>query len=115
MKTTRAKGAKAKADRLFSQLVRSRGACEHCDKTENLQCAHVLSRRFANTRTDLDNAYCLCAGCHMMFTNQPVDFGIFVLNKMGADAYDALELRAHADRKVDWEAEVARLESLVSA
>ena len=60
--------ARNACDRMFSQLIRSRtGHCESCEQMANLQCAHVISRRYAHTRTDVANAYALCAGCHMRF------------------------------------------------
>ena len=56
-----------KLDKYFSILVRSVGKCERCGKTEKLQCAHIYSRRHKNIRWDFQNAFCLCAGCHMFF------------------------------------------------
>lgn len=96
------KGAKAKADKYFSQLVRSRGACQSCGKTENLQCAHIISRRFSHTRCEPSNAYCLCAGCHHYYTDHPVAWGQFVLGKMGEDCYAELTRWSQRTGKVDW-------------
>lgn len=108
-KMGKTKGDKLRADLLFSELIRSRGACEYCGKTYNLQCAHIVSRRYIATRVDERNAMCLCAGCHMWFTNHPVEWGIFVIQYMGQPAYEALRLKAEAGAKVDWAAEVVRL------
>lgn len=104
-------GDKAKADKLFSLIIRSRGRCEGCGSAWNLQCAHVVSRRFANTRCDEDNAYCLCAKCHMFYTDHPVDFGLFVTERMGTEPYLRLQQRAHATTKVKWPEVVARLDA----
>lgn len=103
------KGMKLRADKLFSQIIRSRGACQACGKTLNLQCAHVISRRFANTRCDEDNAFCLCAGCHMYYTDHPVEFGTFVLTLMDEADYTALTARSQRTTKVVWVDVVQRL------
>jgi hypothetical protein len=104
------KGAKAKADRLFSLIVRSRGACQACNKKANLQCAHIISRRFANTRCDERNALCLCGGCHHFFTDHPVEFGEFVTELIGSGTYGELYQLAHSLVKVDWVSVAGRLE-----
>lgn len=93
-------------------LVRARGRCESCGATEGLQCAHIVSRRYSNTRTDLGNAFALCARCHLYYTNWPIEFARFVTEKIGEDAYDALRRKALSLNHVDWEAEVERLEAL---
>lgn len=123
----KASGAKAKADKLFSRIVRFHGACErceyqcsweHCRPQEGqhgrasvckLQTAHVISRHRNNTRTDLRNAYALCAACHHFFGSFPVDFGIWVLDRMDRATYDALYQAAHKRSAVDWNEEVERL------
>lgn len=107
---------KAKATTLHSILVRARGACEKCGERDysKLQCAHIISRRFANTRVDLANAFCLCAKDHMRFTEWPLEFAEFVVSKIGEDGYHALRVKAEATTKVDWEAELARLRQIAS-
>jgi 5-methylcytosine-specific restriction endonuclease McrA len=109
------RGDKAKADKLFSVLVRERRECEHCGERTyyKLQCAHIISRHFSHTRCDPDNAFCLCAGCHHFFTDHPVEFGVFVLSKRGEDGYAALRAKSQLRTKVDWAAEVERLRGLV--
>ena len=105
--------AKEKATRLHSLIVRSRGRCEHCGTTANLQCAHIVSRRYSATRTDLENAFALCAGCHMRFTEWPLEFAHFVLSKIGEEKYRALREKAHNPLvKVDWPAEAERLAAI---
>lgn len=66
MKTDRQKITK-KLDVLFSKKVREKGFCERCSKTENLQCAHIYSRKHKWLRWESENALCLCAGCHMFW------------------------------------------------
>jgi hypothetical protein len=127
MSTAQRKGAPGKADRLFSLIVRSGGRCANCDyrcpcaerprkhTTDcRLQCAHVITRARARTRTDLANAYPLCASCHRHFTLQPVEWGRWVLAQMGDDAYEALYARSIGTegQRMDWNTEAARLEAI---
>ena len=65
-KITRA-GLIKKLDKMFSEIVRRKGKCERCGKTNNLQCAHIYSRRHKNIRWDFENALCLDSGCHMFW------------------------------------------------
>ncbi len=116
-RTTRPKGAKGKADRLFSKLIRSRGVCVGCGEREypKLQTCHVVSRRYAWTRVDPDNAVCGCWRCHRYWTDNPVEWAQFVENHLGLDEYLRLKQKAlgGVGKKVDWDAEVLRLQALV--
>ena len=103
------KGAKKRADDLFSKIVRSRGECVKCGSTDFLQTAHIISRRFSNTRCDEDNAFCACARCHHYWTDHPVDFGIFVIETIGEDAYADLLKRSQVSRITVWVDVVQRL------
>jgi len=102
----RSKGDKAKADRLFSLAIRSHGRCENCQKSSGvqLQCAHIMSRRYSKTRCDLRNAFCLCAGCHIYFTANPVAFGQFVSKTWANEHFELIQKRAYdvMGNKTDW-------------
>ncbi len=129
------KGAKGKATRLHSLFVRQRAnyICEHCgrkshprdpktgkivktEETGQIQCAHIISRHMVATRTDEMNAFALCSKCHWHFGKWPIEFAEFVYSKIGKDEYDRLSEKAKAGKgvKVDWDAEVARLEIMVA-
>lgn len=114
MPLTAAKGAKKKADDLFSKIIRSRGYCEGCGSTKNLQTAHIISRRYSATRTNLDNAFCACAACHRYWTDHPVEFAVFVQAALGDSRYQALYMTSQSRVKVDWDAEVERLKPLLA-
>lgn len=101
-KSATPRGYKKKADDLFSKIIRSKGLCARCGKGQHLQCAHIVSRRFSATRCDLRNALCLCAGCHHYFTDHPVEFGRFVIDRIGDKLYNQLTAKAHKPTKVDW-------------
>lgn len=111
--TTYGKGARGKATKLHSQLVRSRGRCERCGSTHMIQTAHIISRRYANTRTDENNAWCLCAACHFHLTDHPDEHMHFVAQTIGMDEFDRLKQKALGSGRVDWEAEVLRLQGLL--
>lgn len=111
--TSKGKGPKAKADRLFSLIVRSRGACERCGSADysRLQCAHIVSRRYSATRCDEQNAWALDAKCHMELTLDPYKHVAFAVETRGEDGYADLRAKALAgtNSKVDWVEVAARL------
>lgn len=94
------KGLKAKATKLHSQVVRSRGVCQRCGETtySKLQCAHIVPRRYSVTRCDPRAAWCLCAGCHLRTTEWASEHMALVERTIGAAAYEAM--RAAAERGV---------------
>ena len=114
------KGAKGRATKLHAELVRSRGRCERCGAVGEaafLQCAHIVPRGFSHTRTDLANAWCLCASCHAILTNDPFLHVMFANATIGETAYEALRKKAQDGVRVkfDWEAEVVRLREIAKA
>jgi predicted restriction endonuclease len=106
------KGPKGKATRLHALIIRAHGSCVKCGNDHTLQCAHIISRKYSWTRTDLDNAFCLCASCHAYFTDHPVDFGQFTIDQIGDENYTALLRKRQSTDKVDWDAEAKRLEEI---
>ena len=96
------KGDKGKATKLHSLIIRSVGFCENCGGNNYLQCAHIISRRYSGTRTDLRNAFCLCASCHRRFTDWPREFSHFITDTWAADIYDDIKAKANASVKVNW-------------
>ena len=81
------------ADTWFSKCVRKRANfhCEHCGKTETLQCSHIIGRRVKSVRWDGMNATCLCAGCHMRFTEQPLEHIRWLEKHLGRAHLDILQ------------------------
>lgn len=99
------------ADARFSTMIRERAGwrCEwpSCGKhypppTTVLQAAHMFSRRIAATRTDPDNAAALCYPHHVYADGHPLEKVQFFRERLGDEAFDALQSRAKAkrDRKV---------------
>ena len=91
MRKTSKKTLKRKLDLLCSKIVRARGKCEFCGRKETLQAAHLFSRRFLNTRWDLSNILCLCAGCHFAAHSCPITFAEKVKRILGEDKYELLK------------------------
>ncbi len=116
-KPSDARLAKKRADVLFSKIVRSRGACQRCGEStySKLQCAHIIRREFVATRCVLENAWCLCGGCHMFTHGWPEEHVAMIERTIGLDAYWELKLRANANNRTyrasDWEEIIAGLET----
>jgi len=120
------KGAKGKATKTHSIIIRSIGHCENCeykcscaDKWKHgvckLQAAHIEGRTASGTRTQLRNAFCLCASCHRKFTDKPLTFSRFVTTTWAQQYRDRLlELSRPmtTGQKMDWEEELVRLKAM---
>lgn len=111
----RAKGAKGKCDALFSKIIRSPGACLRCGFTDNLQCAHIITRRYSATRCDLRNAWCLCASCHRRLTDWPREHSHFITQTIGSELYEELRAKAEAVTKVQWDEVYKELQAIARA
>jgi hypothetical protein len=105
------KGDKGKADKLFSLIIRSVGQCQRCGSQDNLQCAHIISRKYSATRTDERNAWCLCAKCHRRFTDWPREHSHYITETIGSEVYDELRAKAETVTKMNWTQEYERLKA----
>lgn len=115
-RTLTPKQAKAKADRLFSELVRAVGYCEYCGKRPpavQLQCAHWIGRTYSHVRVDPDNAFCLDAACHRYFTNHPTEFALWALSMKGEAVYQRLLDASRERSKVNWPDQVRVLREML--
>lgn len=99
-----AKGTKGRADRYFSLAVRTIGRCESCNRRDNLQCAHIIGRKYSQTRCSFRNALCLCASCHAIYTDNPIDFARFVSEHALGEYTDKERIKAYStvNTKIDW-------------
>lgn len=90
-----------KLDAECSRVVRSQGYCTWCNMTEHdkLQCAHIFSRTYRNTRWSLKNLLCLCAGCHFKAHKNPVEFTELVRSHLGAYEYEILRVNHNAIKR----------------
>lgn len=112
MGVARRKGDCGKADRLFSQIIRSQGYCERCGVTDvPLDTAHLVGRRFSATRCMEENARALCRSCHYLIDTNAAEK---VSLAGGLEEYDRLWRIANEPRKfgpVFWRDEVERLQA----
>lgn len=89
------KSIKKKLDKLCSEIVRARGGCEICFKTEHLQCAHIYPRTIMSLRWDMDNLLCLCYRCHFHFAHKhPLAFTEFIKKHFGTKHIKSLEKKS---------------------
>lgn len=88
----------AKADELFSKLVRERdGRCQWpgCQSTK-IYTHHIFSRRYLQTRWDMENGISLCVHHHSLEAhNNAEEFRDFILKRMGNQRFMALKARAY--------------------
>lgn len=110
----RYKKDKAKADVLFSKIIRSQGLCEadgyggrRC--AGRLETAHIISRRYNAVRTDTRNAFCLCSGHHFWFGSHPREFSRFISDTWAQEYYDQIYQKSLSPAKfkdLDWQARI---------
>lgn len=105
------KSTTARADRLASQIVCSKGYCEHCGSSHALAACHVMSRLYYPTRWEISNLRCLCSPCHAHFHDQPAKWIEFI----GYDEYYRLHRLAHSRQKTDIAAVLADLRERTKA
>jgi hypothetical protein len=89
------KRAKKQLDTLWSRAIRDRdGYCQKCGALGVGQAAHIFSRRNLTTRWDKENGVTLCYACHIHWAHRrPVEFALWVMEKLGREKFKALEKR----------------------
>ena len=114
----RRNATKHHADELYSKLIRSRGWCEAAGYLiackGNLQCAHIIRRRYFATRwiTNPRGSLALCAAHHFYFTNRELEWRDF-LEAYRPGRWEALrEIALHGEPETAADA-VARLKELM--
>lgn len=100
-------------DNIFSRYIRARDQiCQRCGKTENLQCAHILSRSYSAVRCDPDNAIAMCYSCHIgWWHHNPVEAGRWFDNRWPG-RYDSIRKKTQKPVKVDWRKEYRKIQDL---
>lgn len=101
------------ADRLFSIDVRTLATCAGLTRfwqgpkfpcAGALQCAHLISRRYRNTRWNPKNAVALCAAHHRWLDTNPLEKDVMMVEHLEMD-YEALRREALSD--ADWRDKLA--------
>ena len=102
-------------DRNFSLAVRARDErCMNCLKRDNLQCAHIVSRRYRLTRWDYDNAVALCRNCHVFYTHRPLEWEDWVDSHLGDGHYLRMKQKALEAAK-DLHSKIRTMERILKA
>ena len=103
------KAKKAKADRLFSLLIRKEGRCKiagldqiRCNGV--LQCMHIITRSNHRLRWDTANALPGCAAHHVFYTNQPWEW-VHLVRECFPDRYEYL----NSVRNEPWDKDIDRV------
>ena len=86
--------------------------CEHCGifipegERQKAHCAHIIGRKWRGGRWHPENAVCLCASCHAVFTDNPLDWTRWLEKHLGHGHLELLQERRRqpikytgADRK----------------
>ena len=109
------KTLKNKCDKLWSEIIRSKGKCEVCGKTGN-NPHHVIGRRNLTLRHDVRNG-CLLCPLHHTFGREsahqdPVWFIHWFATNRPDDYNYLFEKREELSTKVDYEKRFEELKSL---
>lgn len=122
MSVSYGKGDKGKADKLFSEVIRSVGYCEasgfnQINCSQQLQCMHIVSRKYNATRCDTRNAFSGCAAHHRFYTDHPREFSRFITQTWAQKYYDTVYQNsrdASLGKSVDWQERIDFLKRIKS-
>jgi len=97
-------------DKMFSKLIRVRDkwTCQRCfryypvEHKQGLHCSHYHGRRKKSVRYDPENACALCFGCHQYFHENPEKHKQFMLDRLGENRFNILQIRAETPGKPDY-------------
>ena len=81
-------------------LQRDQHKCRRCGATEQLQAAHIHSRKFRSTRWVTENGHCLCARCHFWAHQHPTSWTRWLAGEIGDDMLTKLERWANTPAHV---------------
>lgn len=113
-KTTKKQSVGKQCDLLFSKIVRSVGKCEIDDGRPCkgwLECAHGFSRSYRAVRWDRRNAFCACVGHHKFYTHRPLEWDLWMRERMGEELYEEIRALALAGERPDTQALLVELKA----
>lgn len=103
-------------DNLWSKIIKHKAGwkCEKCGRDGlGLNSHHIFSRRFKNTRWDLDNGICLCVACHFMAHQRSIEFAEWII-KSKKNQYEKIKFHSTIrHRKVDMKSLKLYLENVI--
>lgn len=117
-KTPKRSSLTRKADALASKIVRARGYCQLSELRPDgqcggdLQCCHIIGRRYRSTRWMMKNLLAGCRDCHVFWTHRPEGF-VLAIQKRWPGLYE--ELWAAAQEPWDKQYPIPALEESLSA
>lgn len=99
-----AKGLLKLCDELHSLHIRlrDRNRCRLCGSTSNVQCAHLISRRYKACRWSEENCWALCHGCHMRYTHDPLGWDDLCEKAAGVVEWARRKAAAQVSTKPDY-------------
>lgn len=80
------------------------GSCQRCGRPDWLSWCHVVTRATWVVRWDLDNSFAWCRGCHRHLDQHWTEKALWVADRIGDNAFDALVFRASTGQKPDLQA-----------
>ena len=82
-------------DDIVRQIVRLRDkVCQKTGRTEDLQCAHMISRKNHHLRWNMDNVVLLQKGTHCFWAHVHYNqFRDFMINRIGLEKVEWLEMQ----------------------
>lgn len=80
---------------------RAGGTCDRCQRGENIQWAHVYTRRYRWLRWDPDNSMILCSGCHLWWHQHPADAISWWEEEHDEEYVNRLKAKAARPQKTD--------------
>ena len=93
---------KVKCDVLWSKIIRSRGQCEICGRSDGqLHPHHLISRSAVFFRHTIENGICLCARCHNYNYEGETDDGSHISAHATPWAFDTW-MKKHKPEQYAW-------------
>ncbi len=95
-------------DDTFSLYVRVRdlNRCRLCGADGRhrvaTQCAHLISRTYAQCRILGENAWCLCSACHRRYTSRPLEWDALVEAAVGVVEWSRRKSLAQVTTRLDY-------------
>lgn len=100
----------ARADKVFSQYIRTRNAdnrgfvacftCGKIDHWKSQDCGHFMSRKHYNTRWDPDNCQVQCKGCNIFRHGEQFLFGVHLDKLYGEGKAEELHFKSRQTVKL---------------
>ena len=117
MKKDKNKTLKRKLDKLWGLIIRSKGACELCQRQGKTDAHHLEGRSPMALRWDLRNGINLCFRCHRLGVHSPAssvqaEFRQKIIELRGIEVMEELKRMRYQFNKVDLEETYKNLDEI---